>query len=625
MNKLKRTWRQKLVSLTDVFIIAFSYAAAFFIRFDGVLPQQYWDMLKKTLPLVLGIRMAAMIYFRIHKGMWKYASIEDLTQILKAVAVSSIIIIAAVMLTLTGYPRSVFVIDWLLLVITLSGIRFIIRITRPIRWRNINNGCRRKKLLIVGAGDAGEIILRDIIYNFNNNYEVVGLIDDDPLKHLKSLHGIPVLGPGSDIPEIVMKNNVDEIVIAIPSLKSDQMRDIVNYCIKSRAKYRTVPNISDLVNGSVKVSRLREVRLEDLLSRDEVILNRRKQESYIKGKTVLITGAGGSIGSELCRQVAGLSPKKLLLFDKAENPLFYIDMELGQYFEGLEKAPLVGDICDRQRVEEVFAKYRPDIIFHAAAHKHVPLMEHNYFEAIKNNVFGTKVLAEEAVDFGVERFVMLSTDKAVEPMSFMGVSKKIAEMLITAVARKYGTKFAVVRFGNVLGSEGSVVKIFKKQIASGGPVTVTHPDIRRYFMTVPEAAGLVIEAGLMGRGGEIFILEMGTQARIVDLARDMIRLSGLQPEKDIKIVFTGLRKGEKMYEMLFDDSESVTRTDHDKIMVVKSDAEEELIFKAMEQLERLVMERNAEALVDKLQELVPGYMPGVSPTDLIISAREEII
>jgi len=511
---------------------------------------------------------------------------------------------------LTGFPRSIFIIDWLLLVAGLSGTRFFIRITRPYRFRQRNQNSRRKKILIVGAGDAGEMILREMIYRYSHNYEVVGLIDDDPKKYKRRIHGVAVLGTRLDIPDTVEKNNVEEIVIAIPSLKSEQMREVVSLCIKSGAKYRTVPNISDVMDGAVKVRELREVQVEDLLGRDEVLINKERVRSYIEGKNVLITGAGGSIGSELCRQVARFEPGELVLFEKSENALFYIDMELDRAFSGLNKIAVIGDICDRRRVREVLSEHSPDIIFHAAAYKHVPLMEANSMEAVKNNIFGTKVLAQEAVKAGVKRFIMLSTDKAVEPVSLMGVSKKIAELYISGLGRINGVRFMAVRFGNVLGSEGSVIPTFRKQIAKGGPVTITHPDIKRYFMTIPEAVGLVLEAGFMGSGGEVFILEMGKQIKIVDLAKDMIRLSGLEPCSDIEMVFTGLRPGEKMQEALVAHNEKLIRTVREKIMVLKPQQDNRRdIFKDINSLQNLVKKQDMKRLIEKLKEVVPDYKP----------------
>ncbi len=624
-NKYRRGWKESLVLATDIFLIIFCYVASYFIRFDGMPPEKYLDIMIKIFPLVLISQLMALFYFKLHKSIWHYASIRDLTQIIKAVSISSVVIVAFVMVLHIGHPRSVFIIDWLLLIIGLSGVRFIIRLTRPIRRRqsNSNGNGRRKKLLIVGAGDAGEMILRDVIYRYGRGYDVIGIIDDDYKKHRRRIHGVTVLGTRSDIPDIVRNKNVEEIIIAIPSLAPDQMRDIVNFCIKSGAKYRTVPSISDVIGGTIKVKELREIRIEDLLKRDEVFLNRGKIESYIREKSVLITGAGGSIGSELARQVARLSPGKLILFEKSENVLFYIDMELGDLFPAIRKTAVIGDICDKKRVEEVFAKCKPQIIFHAAAHKHVPLMEKNSMEAIKNNVFGTKVIVDEAINCGVERFIMLSTDKAVEPTSLMGVSKKISEMLVTSLAKKHQTKFMAVRFGNVLGSEGSVIPTFKKQIEKGGPVTITHPDIKRYFMTIAEAAGLVMEAGAIGQGGEIFILEMGRQIKIVDLARDMIKLSGLKPSMDIKIKFTGLRPGEKMYEALIADNEVMFATDNKKIMVLEAPKENQhSIFEDIKTLEEIVGGSSMNMLIEKLKEIVPDYRPSRQILGVLQKAKD---
>jgi FlaA1/EpsC-like NDP-sugar epimerase/ActR/RegA family two-component response regulator len=610
MNIFRRGWQENLVFVSDAAVIVFSYVAAYFIRFDGMPQTQYMEMMIRVLPFVLIVRLAALFYFKLNTGMWQYASMKDLTQIIKVVTVSSVFIVAIAMVIQVGHPRSIFIIDWLLLIIALSGTRFTIRLTRSIRSRQKNGNGRRKKVLVVGAGDAGEAILREMIYHYSHNYEVVGLIDDDPKKHRKQIHGVPVLGAGPDIPAIVSQRCVEEIIIAIPSATSDQKRGIVDCCIKSGAKYRTVPNMSDLVDGTIKVKALREVRIEDLLKRDEVITDKRRIEEYIKGKRVLITGAGGSIGSELCRQVARLSPAKLILLERSENALFYIDMELRNFFKEIDRVPIVGDIGDRKRLREVFTEHNPQIIFHAAAYKHVPMMEINSAEAIKNNVFGTKVLAEKAIKFGVEKFIMLSTDKAVEPTSLMGASKRIAELYLKSLGGNGQTKFMAVRFGNVLGSEGSVVPIFKRQIEKGGPITITHPDIKRYFMTIPEAAGLVLEAGSLGEGGEIFILEMGRQIKIADLANDMVRLSGLQPNKDIEIVFTGLRPGEKMHEALVAADEKLIRTNHEKIMIVESNkCKKEDVAQWMEDLEKVLELQDMNSLINTLKEIVPAYEP----------------
>lgn len=619
MTKYRRSWQENLVFVVDICVIALCYIAAFFIRFDGVPSEQYLAIMRTTLPLVIIVRMAGIIYFKVHKSMWQYASVQDITQIIKAITLSSVFVVAGVLALHTGHPRSIFIIDWLLLVIALGGVRFLIRATRPIRWRMMDKQRRRKRILVVGAGDATEMILREILYGHRRNYDVVGIVDDDPKKHGKRIHGIPIIGTTDDMQYIVGQKNVMEIIITIPTLRTEETRVIVEKCIKSGAKYRILPNITDVIQGRVRVGDLREVRLDDLLKRDEVFLSREKIGSYITGKNVLITGAGGSIGAELCRQVARFSPKTLILYERSENALFYIDLELGQLFENIVKIPVVGDICDREKVRSTFAQYNPHIIFHAAAHKHVPLMEINAYEALKNNVFGTQVLAEEAYAGNIEKFIMLSTDKAVDPVNIMGVSKKITEMYITALGKRNNTRFMAVRFGNVLGSQASVVNIFRKQIEKGNPVTVTHPEIKRYFMTIPEAAGLVMEAGYMGKGGEIFILEMGRQVKIVDLARDMIRLSGLEPNKDIDIVYTGLRPGEKMNEDLVAHDELLLKTRHDKIKAVKSEIDAQKIFNGIEDLHHIVEQQESlSALVRKLKELEPGFEPAqkIPPKEL---------
>ncbi|MFH1678711.1 MAG: polysaccharide biosynthesis protein [Candidatus Omnitrophota bacterium] len=617
MIKHKISWQEGMVFAADIFIIFASYIAAYLIRFEGILQPQALSMMIRTLPIVVLIRLLSLVYFKVHQAIRYYASVRDLFQIIKATVVSSVVIVAVILIFFGhGYPRSVFIIDTLLVIVGLGGVRVGIRLSRPLRYRYIDKD-KRKRALIIGAGDAGEMILREILYRYRRNYEVVGLIDDDPKKYKRHIHGVAVLGTRSDIPDIVNSKRVQEIIIAIPSLQAEQLRGIIEFCVKSGAKYRTVPNLANLVDGTVKVTQLREVRLEDLLGRQEVVLNREQLGIYFKGKVVLVTGAGGSIGSEICRQAARLSPDKLILFEKSENALFYIDMELGRPFNALNKVPVIGDICDRARVKEVFSEHRPQIIFHAAAYKHVPLMELNCFEAVNNNIFGTKILAEEAVKFGVQAFVMLSTDKVVEPKSVMGVSKKIAELYIAQLAKKNNTKFMAVRFGNVLGSEGSVIPVFKKQIEKGGPVTVTHPDIKRYFMTIPEAAGLVIEAGSMGAGGEVFVLEMGRQIKIVDLARDLIRLSGLEPDKEVKIEFTGLRPGEKMFEALIEDNEEINNTGNEKIMVLQSNGKNKRnISEGINSLSEIIKRRDLRMLINKLREIVPNYLPDKTLTGL---------
>ena len=610
MNYIKRSWQENLVFAADIIVIIGSYVAAFFIRFDGIPPHQYLNVMLRSLPAVAVFRTAALLYFRLHKSIWRYASIKDLLQIIKAITVSSVIIAAFSMLIHSIYPRSIFVIDWLLLLVGLSGMRFIIRLSRPFRERRAFRNGLKTRVLVVGAGNTGETIVREMLYGYSQRYEVAGIVDDDPKKLNKTIHGIPVVGDSRDIPSLVRSMAISEVVIAIPTLTVHQTRDIVSQCIKSGAKYRIVPDIADVIDGTVQVKDLREVRLEDLLRREEVRLNYQEIRHYIEGKTVLITGAGGSIGSELCRQTARCNPRSIILLDNSENALFYIDTELKQTFAGLEKTGCVADLCDRKRIVRIMNLYRPQIIFHAAAYKHVPLMELNPFEAIRNNVLGTYILGEAALMSGALTLVMLSTDKAVDPSSVMGVSKNIAEQYITIMGIKHARKFMAVRFGNVLGSEGSVIQVFRKQIEKKHPLTVTHPDIERFFMTIPEAAGLVVQTCAIGRGGEVFVLEMGKQIKIADLATDMITLCGLEPYRDIDIVFTGLRPGEKMCETLVGINEYLEQTTHPKISrLVRDVPRSNTVIKVIRALERVAGEEDINTLIEILRRAVPTYTP----------------
>lgn len=607
MIKYKINWRLNLVFIVDLFVITVCYFTAYIIRFEGFPPEKYSIMLIKTLPLVLVIRILSLRYFGAHKGIWQYASIKDLTNIIIAISISSLFIVALMMSLYIGFPRSVFIIDWLLLVILLSGTRVIVRLTRPFKQLSKKNPGKRKRILIFGAGDAAETVLREMVYRYNHTYEVVGLLDDDPRKLGKSMHGVTVLDNRTAITEIAGKKNVEEILIAIPSISGDNMRAIVGECIKSGVRYRTLPGIGDIVNGKVGLQKIRDVRLEDLLNREVIKLHKDKISGYLSGKRILITGAGGSIGSELCAEAAKYNPQELILLDQSENALFNIDRKLTDQFPDVERIPLIGDICDRQRVEEIFVKYGPHIIFHTAAYKQVPLSEGNLREVIKNNIMGTKIIANASIKFKTATFVMISTDKAVNPSSLMGVSKRIGEMYLAELSKTTQTKFISVRFGNVLGSQGSVIPTFQNQIKRGGPITLTHPRMERFFITIPEAAGLAIEAGAMGTGGEIFILEMGVQVKILDLARDLIQLSGLRPDKDIKIIFTGLRPGEKMSESLASESEKLEPTEHEKISVIKPINLNSTIIDDVAELEELMLGDDINILLSKLIKIVPSY------------------
>jgi FlaA1/EpsC-like NDP-sugar epimerase len=470
-------------------------------------------------------------------------------------------------------------------------------------------GTKLKRFLIVGAGNTGEALLREIHRMSVIEYDVVGFVDDSPIKQNISIHGIPVLGTVDQLPKICQEHNIEEIAIAMPSATHQQLRRVVQVCQGTKIRFRTVPSITDIAAGKLKVSQIRDVEINDLLGREVVQLDLDLIEDFAKDKTILVTGAGGSIGSEMCRQLCFFKPKLLLLIEQAENPLFFIERELQEKFPQVSVKAIICDITDKIRVEKIFEKYRPLIVIHAAAHKHVPLMELNPGEAIKNNVVGTQIVADAADKYDALNFVMISTDKAVNPTSLMGSSKRIAEMYIQNLNAVSKTHFITVRFGNVLGSNGSVVPIFKEQIARGGPVTVTHPEMKRYFMTIPEASQLVLQAATMGKGGEIFVLDMGEPVKIVDLARELITLSGFRPDEDIEVVFTGLRPGEKLFEELSIKGEDMLATRHPKIAVWKNiPMDGNSLQTKINELTAIAQMQDHGKIVQKVKELIPEYI-----------------
>ena len=505
--------------------------------------------------------------------------------------------------------QAVFVVDMFCTVLLLAGLRMAIRLYYE-EFRTVESG-RLKRFLIVGAGNTGESLLREIHRMSVAEYEMVGFIDDDPAKQGIRIHDIPVLGTVEQLAEICTEKNIEEVAIAMPSATVSQRRRVVQVCQGTKVRFRTVPSMTDIASGRFRVSQIRDVDINDLLGRETIQLDTDSIETFIKGKTILVTGAGGSIGSEMCRQICLFGPKLLLLVEQAENPLFYIERELREKFPDITMTAVVCDITDQNRVEGIFEKYRPEIIIHAAAHKHVPLMEGNPGEAIKNNVVGSRTVADAADKFGAGSFVMISTDKAVNPTSIMGSSKRVAELYVQDLNRTSKTHFVTVRFGNVLGSEGSVVPIFKKQIAQGGPLTVTHPDMKRYFMTIPEASQLVLQAASMGKGGEIFVLDMGEPVKIVDLARELITLSGFRPGEDIEIVFTGLRPGEKLFEELSIKGEDMQETRHPKIGIWKNiPMDRDRLRAKIAELVALAKIGEHDAIAAKIKELVPEYIGG---------------
>jgi FlaA1/EpsC-like NDP-sugar epimerase len=559
--------------LVDLVIVNASTVLAV-VLLDGIHGRLTAHVLHTVLsfaPLVTVLRILSLYILRAYRIHWRYISLVDLQNIIWATSCSSLLVYIISMNFAPGpAPRLVQILDWGINIFAIGGARLFFR-WLDWKWARTSkglNGRRRLKTLIVGAGDSGESVARELVRRGDSSYQPVGFVDDDPRKVHIRIHGLPILGKTAEIPEIVSRFGIESILIATPSALGRQIRDLVTLCEQTDAQLRILPGVIEALQGNFAPA-IRQVEIEDLLRRQPVRVDIEEIASYISGHTVLVTGAGGSIGSELCRQIASLNPKNLLLLGQGENSVFEIQQELTREFS-VDSVGLVGSVQDVQLLQGLFAKYRPAVVFHAAAHKHVPLMEQNPCEAIKNNVQGTRNVAEVASEFGVSRFIYVSTDKAVNPVSIMGASKRAGEMVIQAMARRSRTKFVAVRFGNVLGSRGSVVPIMKRQIERGGPVTVTHPDMTRYFMTIPEVVQLIIQAGAMGASGEIFILDMGEPVKIVDLARDLIKLSGFIPDHDIQIVFSGIRPGEKIFEELLTADERNLTTTHEKIFVAPS-------------------------------------------------------
>jgi len=622
MRRLIRTKNFYLILVVDAGLVVAAYLLAYLLRFEGEIPTTELVKLKATLPYVVPFKLFLFMSFGLYRGMWRYTSLVDLLKVFKATITSSVIIILAILFVyhFQGFPRSVFILDWILTFIFIAGIRVAIRLLlseKAVRGTYLfqipfSKGKRvipKKRLLIIGAGDAGEKMLREIRDNPRLNYEAVGFLDDDHRKKGMRIHGVPVLGSIPRIHDMAYRDEMDEILIAVPSASAKQMRRIIESCEGTGLKTRTTPGIGELVDGRISFNNIREISYEDLLGRDPIDLDMKSIGSYLTDKVILVSGAGGSIGSELCRQIAQFEPKNLILFDKTENSLFHIEMEFRQRFPKISVTPILGDVKYRSYLNRHFADYRPQVVFHAAAYKHVPIVELNPSEAVYNNIIGTKNIVEASHRFGVERFIMISTDKAVRPANVMGATKRIAEMITSCYASN-PTHFVSVRFGNVIGSEGSVVHLFKKQIERFGPVTVTDPEITRYFMTIPESCKLILQAGALGQGGEIFILDMGTPIKIVDMARDLIRRSGFKPDVDIEIKFTGLRPGEKLHEELITEGEGIVRTPYDKIFVLKGDTcDLPWLNKKIEELVKLASEQNTNGIKSKLKEILPEYQP----------------
>jgi len=571
--------RRPVQVLADVAILSVAFLIAYLPSFNIQLGEFYFQTAVIQLPFVVFVQFSSLFLVGAYSIIWRYVSLEDIKAFLKAALVSGAILLALrVMLAFTDFtiwqvPISVILIDTALGFGGLLGLRVIRRFSYELGEKRNFAGPRRrtkrKATLFVGAGRIGAIAVKDVLGRADAEFEVRGFVDDDRRKVGGSVNGIKVLGTTDDLARLVDEMNIEQVVIAIDQAQGKEIRRILDVCREIPVKARIVPSLHEIVHGRVQVSRIRDVEIEDLLGRDPVDLDDENLHGFLTGKVVMVTGAGGSIGSELVRQVAEFSPKLLLLVERAEFMLFQIEREMSKDFSDTPFVPLLADVGDEHRMRELFAGYRPEVVFHAAAHKHVPLMEANPSEAVKNNVFATKLIGELAGEFGTRDFVLISTDKAVNPTSVMGASKRIAEIVLQDLNRRFDTNFIAVRFGNVLGSAGSVVPIFREQIRKGEAITVTHPEMTRYFMTIPEASQLVMQAGALGKGGEIFILDMGRPVRILDLAEDMIRLSGLEPYEDIDIVFTGVRGGEKLFEELEITGENLLKTKHPKIFIGK--------------------------------------------------------
>jgi FlaA1/EpsC-like NDP-sugar epimerase len=601
--------RRTVVVVTHLLLWEAAVTCAFLLRFEFRLPPAASVELLAWLPVLLGVRVVSFYFFGLFRGIWRYTSARDAIDIFKATTLGTLVFTLFLVLFFRTFPRSVILIDYVLALVFVGGARFSIRALRPPNAPLPSKEEKPTRVLIVGAGDAGEMLLRELVRKYPGRYEVVGYVDDDRTKLGGHIHGVRVRGLIEELPRVVAEHEVDEILIAIPTASGAQMRRIAELCKSTGASFKTIPGLGDLVGGQVTISQLRPVAIEDLLGRDPVELDMALISKEMKGHAVMVTGAGGSIGSELCRQVARFEPDALILVERAENALFHIHRELQGRFPTVRLVPCLADVAEPKRMDDIFTAHRPTVLFHAAAHKHVPMIEWNPCEAVKNNVLGTRTLADLADRHGVERFVMISTDKAVNPTSVMGTSKRVAEIYVQALSQRSKTRFVTVRFGNVLGSNGSVIPIFQEQIARGGPITVTHPDMRRYFMTIPEASQLVLQAGMMGNGGEIFVLDMGQPVKIADLAHDLITLSGLTPGEDIEIKFTGLRPGEKLFEELSVDAEHAEKTRHPKIFVGRfrpCDWEE-----LQDQLDLLAKTPTADpsAIRAQLKRIVPEYTP----------------
>lgn len=614
--------RNRIVLFGDLLLIIVCVLGSFVLRVP--LGARLFDFRFQILTMIgVALIIKPLIYYQfgLYRRVWAYASIRELKLIAIAVTTASIcvsilVILLSTLMMTKDFSRLVLVIDWMLSILAVGGLRFSYRLVAESQLTPKQTEIRQRRVLIAGAGDAGALVVREMQRNPQANLNPIGFVDDDPAKQKQEIHGIPVIGKLDDLGRIIELKQVDEVIIAIPSAPGHVVRKVTDICRTKNIPSRTMPSLHELIGGKVSVNRLREVDITDLLRRAPTNIDSKLVGLSLGGRRVLVTGAGGSIGRELCRQIARWEPKELLLLGHGENSIFETLIELEQSYPSLYLQPIIADIRDRDRLSHLFSTYHPQVVFHAAAHKHVPLMQANIEEAVTNNVLGTKNVVEVSLESTVEKLVMISTDKAICPTSVYGATKRIGEMLVLDAARRTGSTFSVVRFGNVLGSRGSVIMLFKRQIDYGGPVTLTHPDMQRYFMTIPEAVYLVLQASAMGKGGEVFVLNMGEQIRIFDLAQDLIRLSGLEPGKDIDIVFTGIRPGEKLSEALWDKGADYVPTLHPDVLLIN---ENEMgtntdLQVSITDLMEMAKKGDPDQIVSMLNRIVPGAVVSSTPS-----------
>jgi FlaA1/EpsC-like NDP-sugar epimerase len=605
---------------SDAILFVLAFYLSFYIRFEGAIPDIHLRQFFTYLPVFVGLKIIALYLFQIHRFTWSYVGLYELLKIFKVLTVCSLVLSSLILFlayeeSFKGFPRSIFLIDYALSLIFVGGFMISKRVYLHDKRYPL---LEQKRTLIIGAGNAGEQIVRDMKRTKDSPYLPVAFVDDDPAKKKVMIHGIKVAGNRKDIPGIVKNLEVEMAVIAMASVASKEIRDIVSYLHKAGInEIRIIPGTKEIMSRNISILDIKKIDLKDLLSREPVEIEYSQVRKNLEGKRILITGAGGSIGAELGRQIAQFDPNLLALLDFDETELFHISQELRESHPELKVFPVLGDILNKEKMAAVFHEMTPQLVFHAAAYKHVPVMEDFPEEAIRVNILGTRILAELSLQCGVEKFIFISTDKVVNPTSLMGASKRVAEMVITDLNHQEKTHFVAVRFGNVLGSRGSVIPIFQEQIKKGGPVTVTHPDMKRYFMTIPEAVLLVLQAGSMGHGGEVFVLDMGEQAKIYDVACELIRLSGLEPHKDIPVVFTGVRPGEKLFEEVLTAEEGVEPTTHPKIFKarIKKPLSRETLNEKIEKLKDFAQKQDRAAIIQTLQELIPTYQPSRSDPD----------